>query len=183
MKKTTPKTEVSPIKTDDATPIEQNPTPPIEPTVEPIAHKNRSLFPIIMLGFTAIILAIAFPNVQTLISQAAPKKCEPITKVMINPGSIEAYSNSKPIELSVLAYDRYNRPVREGVKYDWGISSTDGVGTVKARHDLAMFRPLKVGNGNLYVKTTNKCTPQAVIGSAKITIKQSVITPTIKKGR
>ncbi len=159
------------------------PAPPVEPiTPPPTVRKNTALFPLLFLVLVAAGLIVAFPDVQNIVSQAASKKCQPIARVMINPGSIETMTNSKATELSVMAYDKYNMPVKQGVKYDWGISSTNSVGTVKARHDLATFIPSNVGMGDLYVKTTNNCTKNAVIGSAKVIVKQGIApTPTTKK--
>jgi len=81
----------------------------------------------------------------------------------------------------VLAYDYYNKPIHEGVQYEWGISSTNSIGTIKVRHDLASFFPLRAGTGDLYVKTKNRCTSKAVIGSILVTVQQAApITPTVR---
>jgi len=87
----------------------------------------------------AIVLLIAVQRIQTYVSQAAAKKCEPIAKVMLNPGIINTFTNSRPTHISVLAYDQYNRPIWREVTYDWGISSINSVGTIKAKHDLASY--------------------------------------------
>jgi hypothetical protein len=152
-------------------------TPPVE-----LQKKKNSLLPLAILSLVAIVLLIAFPKVQTIVSEAAAKRCIPIAKVMLNPGVIETFTNSRPTDISVLAYDQYNRPVWQGVQYDWGISSINSIGTLKAKHDLATFIPIRDGRGDLYVKTTNRCTPKSVIGSVKVTVKQGVApTPTIRK--
>jgi len=162
-------------------PVPDSSTPPVK---QPVIQKKQSFLPLLTVLFVAIILAVAFPKVQTIVSQAAAKKCMPIAKVMLNPGLIDTFTNSPPTNISVLAYDQYNRPVWQGVKYDWGISSINSVGTVKAKHDLASFIPIRAGTADLYVKTTNTCTPKSVIGTLKVTVKQAVApTPTVRRNK
>jgi hypothetical protein len=142
---------------------------------------KKFIIPIVFLALIAAIVVPAVMKTQTITGEAAGEKCMPITKVMINPGQINTYTNYPPTNLSVLAYDYYNKPVWQGVQYEWGMSSTRGIGTVKARHDLATFIPSRPGTGDLYVKTKNKCTTKPVIGSIRVDVKLGILTtPPVK---
>ena len=163
-----------------------------QPTVEPaptmVMPKNMSKksFFFVFVLLPILIIAVVVPAVmksQTITGQAAVPKCRLITKVMINPGKIDTYTGYPPTNLSVLAYDYYNNPITEGVQYEWGMSSSDSIGTVKANHDLASFIPIRPGTGDLYVKTKNKCTVTPVIGSIKVTVQLGIPSPTVKPRR
>jgi hypothetical protein len=145
---------------------------------------KKFIIPIILLALIVAIVVPAVMKTQTITGEAAGGKCMPITKVMINPGQINTYTNYPPTNLSVLAYDYYDKPVWQGVQYEWGMSSTNGIGTVKAKHDLASFIPTRPGTGDLYVKTKNKCTTKPVIGSIKVDVKMGILTtPPVKPRR
>jgi hypothetical protein len=149
--------------------------PNVQPAVPPVMPKKKSrkglLFTMVLLPI--VVMAIIIPALmkpQSITGEAAGGKCRLITKVAINPGEIKTSVTAAPTELSVLAYDYYGVPITNGVKYDWGMSSIEGIGTVKARHDLATFIPSRLGTGDLYVKTKNSCTNNAVIGSIKVAV-------------
>ncbi len=74
-----------------------------------------------------------------------------LTKVNIDPGLITTSLSSAATNLSTLAYDQYNQPIVSGITYEWGISSTNTVGTLKTHDNLAEFTPLNTGTGDLYV--------------------------------
>jgi hypothetical protein len=99
-----------------------------------------------------------------------------IAAVRINPGKIDTYLNSKPTNLSALAYDSEGRPIWKDVSYEWGMSSSNTVGNIFPKAQLASFKPLNVGTGNVYV-TGTYCGRKAV-GSAHITVSPALPTPT-----
>lgn len=74
-----------------------------------------------------------------------------LTRVLVAPGQITTSLSSSPTNLSALAYDQYDQPIVSGVTYEWGISSTNTVGTLNSLDNLAEFTPLNTGTGNLYV--------------------------------
>lgn len=74
-----------------------------------------------------------------------------LTRVLIAPGQITTSLTSSPTNLSALAYDQYDQPIVSGVTYEWGISSTNTVGTLNSHDNLAEFTPLNSGTGDLYV--------------------------------
>jgi len=150
----------------------QSPVQPAPVMVMPKKMSKRSFFLVFVLLPILLVAGIvpAVLNSQTFLSRAAGAKCRLITKVAINPGKIVTYTISPPTNLSVLAYDYYNSPIFSGVQYEWGMSSTNSIGTVNAKRDLASFIPLRAGTGDLYVKAKNSCTQKAVIGSIKVTV-------------
>ncbi|OGG05072.1 hypothetical protein A2Z33_07375 [Candidatus Gottesmanbacteria bacterium RBG_16_52_11] len=154
---------------------------PEEPEPEPMV-KNRSNRTALLSGLALLavlpVIAVAALRTQTLTGFAGSPKCRPITKVMISPGKINVSTSDPEVNLSVLAYDSTNRPVWHGVRYEWGISSSNSIGSVKSKHDLGVFRPLNPGSGDLYVKTSNNCTKTAVIGSVAVTVVKSPVVPT-----
>lgn len=82
-----------------------------------------------------------------------------IYEVRVNPGVISLPSlndkNNLPVYLSALAYDKYGQSISKGVAYTWGISSTNTIGTISLNSttgDLATFRALNNGRGDLWVK-------------------------------
>jgi len=145
------------------------------PEMQPEKKKHTSLLVLIGVMIATALLIPAFQQTQTLMSQAAGKKCMMIGKVMINPGMITTNIGNPPINMSVLAYDATGKPIWNGVKYDWGISSINSIGTLKPRQDIAAFTALNIGTGDLYVKATNSCTKKAIIGSVKVTVSQAII--------
>jgi hypothetical protein len=171
MDDTTPPQETSPVQQIYDKPPEE--PPPIPPTMVMPKHTSKRSYFLLFILIPILLLAIVVPavmNSQSILSRAAGAKCRLITQVLINPGKIDTYANAQSTNLSVLAYDYYHVPIFEGVTYEWGMSSTYGVGTIKAEDDLAQFIPIRPGTGDLYVKAKNKCTVKAVIGSIKVTV-------------
>jgi hypothetical protein len=70
--------------------------------------------------------------------------------VRIQPGYIDTAVGSTT-QLSALAVDSKNQGITTGVTYEWGISSTNAIGTLKTAGDLATFIALHGGHGDLYV--------------------------------
>lgn len=92
-----------------------------------------------------IFLFIVYQN-QQIRSHAAPA---PIASVHINPAVIFTDIMGKETYLSALAYDQYGSPVWSGVSYQWGISSTNSVGTLYPNNNdkLATFKPSATNRG------------------------------------
>lgn len=80
----------------------------------------------------------------------------PIATVRIDPGEIITKSLGDQIHLSSLAYDTNGNPITTGVSYQWGMSSTNSVGTIigeKGNDALGTFTPSgNVGRGDLWVR-------------------------------
>ena len=119
---------------------------------------------ILLLGFFAV-----FPITPIPVSAQTPTP-SPQMSVAIQPPSIDILLTNPPVGLSALLYDENHQPVWSGVTYQWGISSTNDVGTlIGIKDDLASFVPLNVGNGELYVIATNN--GQTITGSIPITVR------------
>ena len=142
-----------------------------------IKSDRKKFLPVILIIFSLAIVssATATYTIQSLIGQAAPRKCSEIKKVAINPENINAVSDGANIELSSLAYDELNRPIFKGVNYDWGMSSSNTVGTLKQRNDLATFTPLNPGTGDLFVNAKNACTKELVARSIPVVIQPNTL--------
>ena len=78
-----------------------------------------------------------------------------IVKLVFSPGAIESFGNDIT-HLSVSAYDAQGQMVSGDVNFDWGISSSNNVGTLESINgNIASFRPLNNGIGDIYVTATN----------------------------
>lgn len=151
------------------------------PPVSPVKNNGKKwLMTFVIMAITVPLLAFGAMNAQTLTSRAARKPCAIIWKVNIHPGEINTYIQAQTTGLSVLAYDVKGNPISYGVNYDWGISSANSVGTLKARKDLAEFIPLNEGVGDMYVKAKNSCTKKPVIGSIKVYVNALNLMPPLQ---
>ena len=175
-------TRSKPGQTDDMQPVAQ-PELPVEQKAA--GKKNTILIAVLAILLLAVVIgALNAKNLSRNQSGKATSKCQTITKVKINPEKIAISPEDPPVELSALAYETENTPIWQGVSYDWGISSSNSVGTLKQNNDLVTFIPLKLGTGDLFVKATNVCTKTPVTGSIQVTIqektdKQEMTEPTI----
>lgn len=142
-------------------------------------HSRKLLIMVIIFIVIAAAVVPAVKETQSLLSNAAVNKCRPIGRVQLNPGIINTFTDSKPTYISVLAFGADDKPIFTGVGYEWGMSSSNSIGTVKSKHDLATFFPVKPGIGDLYVRARNNCkstfsrpNTQYVVGSIKVTVQQ-----------
>ena len=172
-----------PKKPEAIQPATQPKPEPELPVEEKTAGKKKIL--LIVLAILLVAVAIFALNAESLLgnllrsqSGKATQKCQTITKVVINPGKIAISPKDPPVEMSALAYDIENVPVWQGVSYEWGISSSNTVGTLKQNNDLVTFTPLNKGTGDLFVKATNACTQTAVIGSVPVVV-EPTLTPVV----
>ncbi len=144
------------------------------PTEERITRsKSTVLFAVLIFLLGVVIGAFSAKNPFGLLvgkKTQESSKCQTIAKVKINPGKIAVNPEDKPLALSALAYDEQDFPIFSGVSYEWGMSSTTGVGTIRPNNDLATFIPQRIGKGDLFVKATNSCTSEPVIGSIAVVI-------------
>ena len=114
----------------------------------------------IALYVVSLLVAISLPITMWVSSQNTHKPSRanslPLGSVHINPEQIITDINEAPIHLSTLAYDTGGLPIGSGVSYQWGISSTNSVGTLSlnANDKLATFIPSKTnrGRGDIWVK-------------------------------
>lgn len=140
---------------------------------KPARKKNTLLIAIIAIFLVAVIVGAL--NTMNQSRETAPQ-CQVISTIKINPEKIAISLVDKPLELSALAYDAQGSPIWQKVSYEWGISSSNSVGTFKQNNDLVTFTPLNQGTGDLFVKATNTCTQTAVIGSVPVVVEP---TPTL----
>ena len=127
--------------------------------------RNRTIM-FVLLALAIIPLVLAVVNYKTIIGMAASVRCQKIQKVAINPGAITTTTKASPTFMSTLAYDVNGKPITKGVVYEWGISSNNSIGTVKARRDLGAFYPKNVGTGDLYVQAKKA----KITGSIKVVV-------------
>lgn len=99
-----------------------------------------------------------------------------ISKVLIQPAMIDTADN-QPIGLSALGYDQYDHPIWNGVSYEWGISSNNGIGILSPLYDMITnFTPINSGSGDVYVRSTY--IGKTVIKSIPVTVNLSTtVTP------
>lgn len=151
------------------------------PTINEMAVQNqKKLTPVLIIAILLLAVISGAFAANNLLGGTSLGKCQNISRVIINPGKVAISKDDLPIELSALSYDPTNTPIWTGVSYEWGISSSNSVGTLKPNNDLVTFTPLNIGTGDLFVKAKNACTKSPVIGSVSISInnKQISVTPT-----
>ena len=115
-------------------------------------------------------LLIFFPA-EKVIAQTNPTPTPPpsrLSKVDIYPEYINLSVNDNGVGLSTLAYDTNNQPVWSGVTYEWGISSSNSIGTLEVNGNIATFLPLNPGRGDLYVIARSQ--GEHVISSIPVTV-------------
>ncbi|MCL5797401.1 MAG: Hint domain-containing protein [Patescibacteria group bacterium] len=101
-----------------------------------------------------------------------------LTKVNISPGGLfYTYIGNSPTQLSALAYDQKNNPIWSGVTYDWGISSSQSIGSLSrtTNSDITSFTPQNDGIGDLFV--TARYQDTSVTASVKAAIGSDYIYP------
>lgn len=106
-----------------------------------------------------IILIIALPLFVWVIKKTTHDRSQanilPIGSVRINPEVVQADINQPDTNLSALAYDTGGLPIWSGVTYQWGISTTNSIGTLSINRDdkLAAFTPSRTnrGRGDIFV--------------------------------
>lgn len=132
-----------------------------------------------LLGIMIPIIAITFALVQQsqdLRQRAAGRKIN-ITRIEINPSGFNTIIG-KPVNMSTLAYDKKNNPIWSGVTYEWGISSTNSVGTLNPTSgSITTFTPQNNGHGDIYV--TARTSNQELTYSIPVNVGPVTATPTI----
>jgi len=161
-------------KTDDRQPLAQ---PEVEVPIDQKQTVKKSTILIAVVAIFLVAVTIGALSVKNLSRKTAPQ-CQVISTIKINPEKIVISLEDKQLELSALAYDTENIPIWQGVSYEWGISSSNSVGTLKQNNDLVTFTPLNKGIGDLFVKATNACTQTAVIGSVPVVV-EPTLTPVV----
>jgi len=72
--------------------------------------------------------------------------------VNIHPGRIDATESGEQIGMSTLATDASGTAIKEGITFEWGISSNTTIGTLERTDtDTNVFFPGKPGRGDLFV--------------------------------
>lgn len=132
-----------PVPAPDPTP--PPPPEPIPPEPVPPPAPNPKL----VTGILIALFALSLGGILTYRKQQEEKTGPPVT-VKIHPGKAEAKAG-EPVYLSALAFDENGKAVKKNITYEWGMSSTESVGTLEANNDLATFYPTNGGTGDIYV--------------------------------
>ena len=75
-----------------------------------------------------------------------------LQSVRIHAHSKTATIGKRSVGLSALAYDQTNNPIWSGVTYEWGISSSNSVGSLDPlQGTISNFIPLRAGTGDIFV--------------------------------
>jgi len=146
--------------------------------IKPAKHLPAYLPLLILLALLPLVTGAALLR-QYFSSQAANSTVacsQKISTVRINPGKISAYLNNPPIPMSALAYDSLGRPIWKDVVYEWGMSSSNTIGNIIPKGQIAAFKPLNAGTGNIY--TTGFYCGQQAKGSIPVIISPALPTPT-----
>lgn len=128
---------------------------------------------LLLLGILLALVTITLSR-QYLASMAAGDRGIKIVRVLINPGQVTTTVEAEDTYLSALAYDAAGNPVHRGVKYEWGISSSNSIGQLVPTRETAVFSPRNEGVGNIYVRAT--AGKSQVMGSTLVTVVGPVIT-------
>ncbi len=105
--------------------------------------------------------------VNVIVPEVIPSRIE------LNLGGISTAVNTAS-QLSALVYDQNNKPIWSSVSYEWGISSTNSIGTlIQINGNLATFLAQNPGSGDLWVKATFN--GQTVVKSIPVTV--TTVTP------
>lgn len=77
-----------------------------------------------------------------------------LAQVRINPEeTVFSVAGGKPVFFSAMAYDQFGQPIFSGIKYEWGLSSTDSIGILSSIYSsISSFYPKNPGQGYLFVK-------------------------------
>jgi hypothetical protein len=91
-------------------------------------------------------------------------------KLSFQPQGIQTQlTPGQKIPISVLAYTANNDPIYDGVTYQWGISSTNSIGTLtEVSGSIASFIPQNNGIGDIFV--TANVAGQEVAGSIRVIV-------------
>src|SRR3989344_2246437 len=90
----------------------------------------------------------------SFLSHASISHAQSITlsSVQIQAASKTATIGKGSVGLSALAYDQNNNPIWSGVTYEWGISSSNSVGSLNPlQGTISNFTPFKTGTGDVFV--------------------------------
>lgn len=162
----------------DPEPAESSLTPAFPP---PNAFGNfpkKYIAPLIALIVLLPALVISVLGRQSLLGIARSARCQIISRVFVNPGQIQTWLAAAPIGMSALAYNSTGEPIATQVTYQWGISSDNSIGDLRPRQEIAQFIPLRVGQGNIWVRAKNSCTKQPVMVSVPVFVTTTAPTPT-----
>lgn len=153
--------------------------PDIPPATPPKPAFRKYIIPLIALIVFLPTAVFAVLNRQSLFSSAKRPVCVPVTRININPGVISTYLAAPPTEISALAYSADAQSISGQVTYQWGISSSNSVGDLKPRQEIALFIPQNPGTGNIWVSAKNACTKKLVQVSIPVSVTSKPLpTPT-----
>lgn len=134
-----------------------------------LLHSKKALLLLLVLLILLPIGVIAVLNRTNIFPRATIQ--QPVVTVKINPGQIVTDPNGPEIHLSAQAVDANGGNV-DGVRYQWGMSSTNSIGTVTQEYNdkLATFIPsANIGQGDLWVRAFDT-NGQSVTGSIPVYI-------------
>lgn len=149
-----------------------------------ISKSNNNLFG--GLAVSALLLVGVFTTSVLLqnqqdIRQHASETTRTISYLAFNPAGINltaaSIASKTRVNMSVLAYDSSNNPLYDLATYEWGISSTNSVGTIeKSNGTIATFLAQNIGRGDIYV--TAHYGTQTITQSIPVSIGSETFTPT-----
>ncbi len=149
----------------------------VVPKPSALYTNRRILFVLLVL---VLLPVVVFAALNPTIFSPKASTALPIAEVKINPGEIIAKPLGQEVHLSTLAYDTSGNPITAGVTYQWGMSSTNSIGTIvqeQGNGALGTFTPsANVGRGDLWVRAFAG-TSQGM-GSIPVTVGTTSPTPT-----
>lgn len=114
---------------------------------------RRILFVLLVLMLLPVVV---FAALNPTIFSPKASTALPIATVKINPGEIITKPQGEQVHLSTLAYDTGGNPITSGITYQWGMSSTNSIGTIvqeQGNGALGTFTPsANIGRGDLWVR-------------------------------
>ncbi len=125
----------------------------VVPKPSALYTNRRILFVLLVL---VLLPVVVFAALNPTIFSPKASTTLPIAVVKINPGEIIAKPLGQEVHLSTLAYDTGGNPITSSVTYQWGMSSTNSIGTIvqeQGNGALGTFTPSgNVGRGDLWVR-------------------------------
>lgn len=131
-----------------------------------LLHSKKGLLILLFLLILLPIVVFAVLNRTNIFPRATILS---IATVKINPGQIVTTPNGPAIHMSALAVD-VNGVHVDGVRYQWGMSSTNSIGTIhqESNDKLATFTPTSnIGQGDIWVRAFDT-SGQSVTGSIPV---------------
>ncbi len=149
----------------------------VVPKPSALYTNRRILFVLLVL---VLLPVVVFAALNPTIFSPKASTTLPIAVVKINPGEIIAKPLGQEVHLSTLAFDTSGNPITSGVTYQWGMSSTNSIGTIvqeQGNGALGTFTPsANFGRGDLWVRAFTG-TSQG-LGSIPVFVGTNPPTPT-----